>query len=283
MIGILVLLVVLTIPAASAELSGYYLVPKDSVAAGGDTVDVEVWLNATVPVAGGFVGINYTHGCVDIISYSPNKTLFEDEAHYLADGRVTTVFSHWEDGWALTNQPIGLYHLGNLTIQCCGESCETDLLLIGCELSESVNYEESTLSFVTTNGTVTCTAGDQPQCLGTCCNDSGCTDPFAENVPCSGCIAAGKYWHPNKDAACFDDHTPFDLCLDFCPECCNATDDDSDGNVDYPADTNCTCGLDLDEETKNPVGPDPIVPELPTLALAGIGILGIALLARKRD
>ena len=56
----------------------------------------------------------------------------------------------------------------------------------------------------------------------------------------------------------------------------HGTDNDDDRLTDCPADHECVCCLDEG-------CPVEYVPELPTLTLAGIGILGIALLARKRE
>ena len=113
------------------------------------------------------------------------------------------------------------------------------------------------------------------ECLGTCCTDTSCTDSFATNVNCSSCTAAGKYWQPNKDAACFDCDAPSDLCLSYCPQCCNGADDDGDGATDYPADKQCTCGLDPSEA--EPLLP---IPEASSIVLVGIGLLGLILLMR---
>ena len=283
-IGILVL-VFFAISTASAEPSEYYLVLEDSsVPEFGNTIEVGLWLNATVPVAGGFVGINYTYCCANIIDYSPNTGFFEDHSGNPLPGRLNVLFGHLGQ-MGLENQPADSYHLGTLTIQCCDvtSDCTTDLLFVDCKLYESVWSVPTAVPFITTDGTFTCGEPFESECLGTCCNDSNCTELWMENVSCSTCIDADKYWHPNKDTACFDSYEPFDLCIDWCPECCDGDDNDGDGAIDYSADSNCTCGLDLNETTKNPVGPDPILPELPTLALASIGILGAILLARKRE
>jgi len=100
--------------------------------------------------------------------------------------------------------------------------------LIGFQSSE--DWMETSNAFL-----VVTLGGSEPTCLGTCCNDSECNDPYATDMTCAECIALGKYWHPNKDTACFND-TPFDLCLDWCPECCDCLDNDGDTNIDYPAD-----------------------------------------------
>ena len=84
------------------------------------------------------------------------------------------------------------------------------------------------------------------------------------------CIDAGNCWQPNKDAACFDCDAPSDLSLNYCPQCCNGTDDDGDGATDYPADKQCTCGLDPSEA--EPLLP---IPEASSIVLVGIGLLGL--------
>ena len=118
-------------------------------------------------------------------------------------------------------------------------------------------------------------------CLGTCYEGTACGGTIiAENMNCSTCLAeAGRVWAPNKDTACFND-TPFDLCLDWCPECCDCLDNDDDTDIDYPADEQCTCGLDPDETT--PLDP---IPELATFALIGVGLMlvvGLMRFGRKK-
>jgi hypothetical protein len=122
------------------------------------------------------------------------------------------------------------------------------------------------LSFSAINGTFTC-----GECLGTCCNDSACTQPYQTNIPCKDCINLGKYWNPNQDSACFAESAPSNLCLNYCPQCCNGTDDDADTYIDYPSDSECTCGLDPSEWEKLPP-----IPELPTIFLFGVGLLTLA-------
>ena len=110
------------------------------------------------------------------------------------------------------------------------------------------------------------------QCLGDCYADNGCGNLIQASVNCSYCInILHGFWKPHKTAECFDESEPLDLCLAFCPQCCNGVDDDFDGLTDYPADEQCTCGLDPSEET-----PLPPIPEMLTLALVSIG-LAIAL------
>jgi hypothetical protein len=128
---------------------------------------------------------------------------------------------------------------------------------------------------------VTCVPPPPPKlCRGTCCCDSNCTEPYALNMTCKECVICGnKYWKPNKDEACFNDVEPYDLCLNWCPQCCNGADDDCDGFTDFPCDQNCTCGLDPSEVEKLPP-----VPEASTIVLMGVGLLAMTtiLLARGR-
>jgi C1A family cysteine protease len=122
------------------------------------------------------------------------------------------------------------------------------------------------------------------QCLGDCYAGSDCTgDLIATNVPCYQCLSEyGRYWKPNRDDACFNDVEPFDLCLNYCPQCCNGfDDDDQDAAIDYPDDDDCTCGLDPSEVEELPP-----VPELPTILLFSVGLLvlaGYAMVRRKHN
>jgi hypothetical protein len=155
-IGIFALLAFLVMSTASA--SEYYLVPQDSTVSGhSDTAEVELWLDASAPAAGGFVAIEYASSCANIIGYSPNKEFYEDHSGTPVTGRLNVLFAHWGT-LAIKNLPAGQYHLGNLTIQCCDgtSDCETDLLFVDCELSENVSFAPSSLPFTTRNGTFTC-------------------------------------------------------------------------------------------------------------------------------
>ena len=115
-----------------------------------------------------------------------------------------------------------------------------------------------------------CAALQSLMCHGTCYNYSDCSDTYAQNVTCKECVDAGKYWKPNEDAICFGTETPRELCLNYCPDCCNGTDDNGDGKVDYPSEDSCTCGLDPSEDY--PMQP---IPELPAIVLLSIGLLAL--------
>jgi len=110
------------------------------------------------------------------------------------------------------------------------------------------------------------------ECLGSCYDNDTCSaNLIGTDMNCSACTNAGYYWHPNKDSDCFADQTPWDMCMDWCPECCDSVDNDADGGTDYPADGQCTCGLDPSET--DPACP---VPELATFTLVGIGLMMFA-------
>ena len=116
-------------------------------------------------------------------------------------------------------------------------------------------------------------------CLGECYDNTGVV--VATDIPCYDCInILGVSWKPNKDTACFGSTQPYDMYLDYCPECCNGIDDaDSDMAIDYPEDGECTCGLDPSEDE-----PKPAVPELATITLIVVGmisLLGYIKLLRK--
>jgi hypothetical protein len=119
-------------------------------------------------------------------------------------------------------------------------------------------------------------------CLGTCCYEDSCANPIPgmKNITCKECIDTGNYWTPNKYTACFANEEPFDLCLNWCPECCDGEDNDYDGKIDFPADLECTCGLDPNETE-----PLPPIPELSTIMFFSVGLLvltGYVVLRRKK-
>lgn len=156
MIGILTLFAVLTSQTvAAAADSEYFIVPQDSaVPAYCNTIEVQLWINATEPLFGGKVKILYTYCCANITRYSPNETFFEEQMAVTdVPGQLTSDFAHWAP--LPTNQPAGAYHLGNFTIHCCNETsnCITDLLFIDCELYNQTGHKPP---FVTLNGTFSC-------------------------------------------------------------------------------------------------------------------------------
>ena len=130
------------------------------------------------------------------------------------------------------------------------------------------------------NGTVTC---GTPDCLGDCYDASGAL--IASNVPCYECIGidTGVSWVnypcPIGAGGC----TCPSMTHEACPQCCDGIDNDMNGATDWPADDKCGCCIDPDERDGTDPCPPPCVPELPAFALVSIGILGFAMLTRKRD
>ena len=274
----IVLFSVMAIVIISAMPTAFAGHPADSVYFEPESINgaepyTNVVVNASVTTKSVGVDIYFDPTCVNITDVDFTDTPYN----------IQTGWTWWGDhiriGAANYGGAVdpGTHLVAKLTFECKGGSCTSDIGFSGALELTDENW--SRVDAIWINGTFTCTDGAQP-CLGTCCNDSECTDPYAENVPCKDCIEAGKYWHPNKDTACFNDvENPPDLCLTSCPECCDGVDNaDTDTDVDYPADKQCPCGLSPSEDMGGPP-----IPELPTLALAGIGILGAILLARKRE
>jgi len=282
----LALLVVLAISTTSAAASEYYLTPQDSSVPGYCyTTEVGLWINATEPIQNGFVEINYTFCCANITYYSPDTSYFEDNGGVAVPGRLRVGFSH-KEGVVPTNRPAGVYHLGNFTIHCCNEQttyCETDLLLTGSLLGRIEGSSIVSVQHTTTDGTFTCGEPVESECLGWCYEGTVCEGTPIGKMSCSECLAvAGRSWLndpcPMTSCGC----TCPSMCWTECPECCDGIDNDPDGVTDWPADPKCACCIDQTETVDDGCS-DPCVPELPTLALAGIGILGAILLARKRE
>ncbi len=111
--GLLVFAIVVTftvLPAAAQN--EVYLVPQDSNATYGNTVDVKIWVNAT-EFQGGQINLTYNSACADITNWVRNTTnfLLGTWDHY--EGREWITFSTWEP------QPANLtgeYMVGTLTI-----------------------------------------------------------------------------------------------------------------------------------------------------------------------
>lgn len=114
------------------------------------------------------------------------------------------------------------------------------------------------------------------ECLGDCYRFDNCSgDVLQSGVNCSYCTGRGQlnaHWKPNASVNCFNTTTPSDLCLGYCPECCDGKDNgpDPDENIDYPDDLECTCGLDPSESE-----PQPPIPELSTILLFSVGLLAL--------
>ena len=124
-------------------------------------------------------------------------------------------------------------------------------------------------------------------CLGTCYEGTICEGVIiAENMNCSECLAvAGRSWSNYEfESPCNPGYMVPRLCYDYCPECCDGTDNDSDGFTDWPNDLECACCLDETEDLDEGC-PAPCVPELATFALVGCGLAMVVGLVRfgRRD
>ncbi|MBN1455053.1 MAG: hypothetical protein JW945_02210 [Methanomicrobia archaeon] len=257
-----------------AATNQVYLIPQQSNASYCNNADVEIWANAT-GFAGGRINLTYNPTCSNVTNWVTNSTNFPNSDSVYYNGRITIDF--YRTGGTYT----GTYMIGTLTIHCVNNSqggCETPLtFVLPTSLRDDIG---NTVPATWKNGTFTC--GELQQCLGTCCNNTACTEVYAYNMPCQECLDLNnKYWKPNKDSACFNGDPMSDLCLKWCPQCCNGADDEPtpDGKIDFSADKQCTCGLDPSEAY--PAAP---VPELPTIALFGIGLLALTgYVLRKRS
>ena len=261
-VGLVVLVICTALILPITATNKVYLIPQQSNATYCNNATVEIWVNASNFV-GGEINFTYNPTCANVTKWVRNISNFQvgSSRHY--DGREYIDF--------YTPPEVGIisgeYMIGTLTIHCVNNSqggCETSLTFVEPSTLRNVTH---TIPATWINGTFTC--GELQQCLGTCCNYSNCTDPFATNVTCNYCVdVEGKYWKPNKDSACFDGNATSNLCLGYCPQCCDSVDNDYDGSIDYPRDGECTCGLDPSEWEKLPP-----VPELPTIFLFLAGLL----------
>lgn len=129
------------------------------------------------------------------------------------------------------------------------------------------------------------------ECLGTCYLYSGvCGEGNSiENVTCRECLVTGingvvgESWENNPCPVSACGCTCDSMCWTECPECCDGIDNDGVDGADWPTDPKCGCCIDGNETDGTDPCPQPCVPELPTIALGAIGILGVALLARNRE
>ena len=281
---VLATLVLLAVPLISAEYGTFYLAPDGDINCDnpGDNVTIWVMVNTSNDVNAFQASIIFDPNIVNITAEEGdiNWMLWE----YLIGDFGDKKYISLRGTDFMNAYGPGELQLGKIILH--GEANGVCPLHFGntSELGEDRTELSNFTGMICTDGctmldgTFTCGAGAQPPCLGTCYNNSTCTDLFAENVSCKECTEAGKYWHPNKDEACFGDMTPSDLYLDWCPECCDGDNDDTDDDIDYPADEECTCGLDPSEVAAlNPI------PERSTFLLTSLGILGMVLLTRKRD
>ena len=136
-LGVLVFAIVAVVAVpVTAQGPEAYLVPQDSNATYGNTVDVEIWVNAT-EFQGGQINLTYNSACADITNWVRNTTnfLLGTWDHY--EGRDWFTFSTWKP------QPrnlTGEFMVGTLTIQCVNASedgCGTPL---ACGMDDPIHY-----------------------------------------------------------------------------------------------------------------------------------------------
>ena len=111
---------VLAMPAAAQEV---YLVPQNSSASFCNTVDVEIWVNAT-NLVGGQINMTYDSTCANVTNWELNTEYFPS---------MLSWWEHYEGsewiGFVSGTGPLtGEYLIGTLTIHCvCEDECSTTL------------------------------------------------------------------------------------------------------------------------------------------------------------
>jgi hypothetical protein len=116
---------VFTVPAAAQEV---YFVPQQSNAIYCETINVEIWANAS-DFYGGQINLTYDPTCANVTNWMRNTTNFPlgGWSHY--DGREWITFSAMPPTPLLT----GEYMIGTLTIHCVNDTtvgCVTPLAFI---------------------------------------------------------------------------------------------------------------------------------------------------------
>ena len=264
-IALCILCAVFTVSVAATNKA--YFTPQQSNATYCNTTIVDIWANAT-GFAGGVINLTYNPTCLNVTNWARNNTNFPygEWVHY--NGRDYIDF--YKTGSTYT----GKYMIGTLTVHCVNQAEECEAQLTFFEPTRLKDDVGVTVSATWINGTFTC--GELQSCLGTCCNDAACSEIHGTDMSCKDCLDLGnKYWHPNKDSACFDGASMPDLYLNYCPECTDGTDNDLDSNIDFPSDLQCTCGLDPSE-----VNPLPPIPEASSLILLSTGLCALLLVVR---
>jgi hypothetical protein len=145
---------ILTVPVAAQN--EVHLVPMQSSATYGNTVDVELWVNAT-EIQGGQISLTYDSSCANVTGWNRNTTnfLIGGWSHY--NGREWITFA------TMDPQPVlmtGNYMIGTLTIHCVSESeegCETPLAFI--EPSKLLDDRGNQVSATWKDGTFRCEEG----------------------------------------------------------------------------------------------------------------------------
>ncbi|PXF52802.1 MAG: hypothetical protein C4B56_04520 [Candidatus Methanophagaceae archaeon] len=148
-------------PVPTGKDAIYYLEPDNSTVPDYcNTTTVGVWVKSDVPIQNGVVNITYTHCCANITSYTPDLTHFEDQSWApvaQTPGRLTVIFAHWSGSPPVpTNQPAGVYHLGDFTVHCCDtDGCCVSNLLFDVGTMSLYNVS-GPVPFGVDNGTFTC-------------------------------------------------------------------------------------------------------------------------------
>jgi hypothetical protein len=271
--GMVLSFVVLTVPLALAAPSMYIDPQTKNLNCGeSDTMEVRITTEASTQVAQAY--IHFDPACVNITDVDFTGAPWQPLAPlgWMHKGDYVTTGTANFAGVA-----AGDHLFATITVECVcdGDSCTSDIRL-----------DNLAPVYPTVNGTVTCEEPDDDDCLGMCYEGTVCEGTPIGKMNCSTCLAmAGTSWLNDPCPVSASGCTCPSMCWTECPECCDGIDNDPtpDGLVDWPADPKCGCCIDENETDGTVPCPPPCVPELPTLALAGIGILGIALLARKRD
>ncbi len=277
--SIVVLLVMLVIPVTANEV---YLAPQDSNVTGcGDDVAVEVWVNITEAFTGGTINFTYCSECANVTNWVCDVAVWPIQSRASVAGKEWLTFGTFVS-------KTGKVLIGTFTIECISTEpyCETPLVF-GEQSVILSPYPATPLDVDWDDGTFTCGEPVESECLGECYEGTVCEGTSIGKMSCSECLAvAGRSWEndpcPVSACGCTCDSMCWNNSIGGCPECCDGIDNDGVNGTDWPADPKCACCIDQTETVDDGCS-TPCVPELPTLALAGIGILGIALLARKRD
>jgi len=151
---VLALFAAFSVPAA-AQGQEVYLVPQASNATYGNTIDVEIWVNAA-GFQGGQINMTYEPACANVTNWVLNTSNFNlgGWTHY--EDRAWITFSTCDPQPPLLT---GEYMVGTLTIECVNNSqggCETALAFVApSKLLDDMGI------FVTAtwiDGTFSCTA-----------------------------------------------------------------------------------------------------------------------------
>jgi len=269
LVSVLMLFAVPLVSAAPAP--AMYLYPEDGTGTCGESTTVDLKINTSSSSTSAYAWIYFDPACVNItaIDYtgSPWQPVMSPGWSHQGDHVILSAVN-------FAGVDLGDYQFAALTIECVDCDCTSDIKIIKPE----------PLGVTVYNGTFTCVAGAQPPCLGDCYNDTGAL--VSSNVSCYACLDStnpnGTWENYEFDSPCAPGTTVPRRSYDHCPQCCDGIDNDDDTRTDWSADPECACCLDETEDVDEGC-PGECVPELPTLALAGIGILGAILLARKRE